>query len=44
MNQEEILIKLAKKEISRVEAEKHDLPSEIFDLRGLVERAARDAA
>lgn len=30
--------------LSRVEAEKHDLPTERIDLRTLVERAARDAA
>lgn len=30
--------------LSRVEAEKHDLPSERIDLLSLVERAARDAA
>ncbi len=30
--------------LSRVEAEKHDLPTERIDLRVLVERAARDAA
>jgi two-component system, OmpR family, phosphate regulon sensor histidine kinase PhoR len=30
--------------LSRVEAEKHDLPTERIDLRGLVERAAHDAA
>jgi two-component system, OmpR family, phosphate regulon sensor histidine kinase PhoR len=30
--------------LSRVEAEKHDLPSERIDLATLVERAARDAA
>ena len=30
--------------LSRVEAEKHDLPSERIDLISLVERAARDAA
>ncbi|WP_299192359.1 ATP-binding protein [uncultured Erythrobacter sp.] len=30
--------------LSRVEAEKHDLPNDVFDLRTLVERAARDAA
>lgn len=30
--------------LSRVEAEKHDLPSEIHDLVALAERAARDAA
>lgn len=30
--------------LSRVEAEKHDLPSEIHDLGALAERAARDAA
>ncbi len=30
--------------LSRVEAEKHDLPTERIDLRSLVERAARDAA
>ena len=30
--------------LSRVEAEKHDLPSDIIDLAPLVDRAARDAA
>lgn len=30
--------------LSRVEAEKHDLPTEMLDLTALVERAARDAA
>jgi two-component system, OmpR family, phosphate regulon sensor histidine kinase PhoR len=30
--------------LSRVEAEKHDLPTERIDLHSLVERAARDAA
>jgi len=30
--------------LSRVEAEKHDLPHEVFDLRALIERAAHDAA
>jgi two-component system, OmpR family, phosphate regulon sensor histidine kinase PhoR len=30
--------------LSRVEAEKHDLPTERIDLASLVERAARDAA
>lgn len=30
--------------LSRVEAEKHDLPTELIELPGLVERAARDAA
>ena len=30
--------------LSRVEAEKHDLPTERIDLKELVERAARDAA
>lgn len=30
--------------LSRVEAEKHELPTERIDLRALVERAARDAA
>ncbi|WP_069310126.1 sensor histidine kinase [Porphyrobacter sp. LM 6] len=30
--------------LSRVEAEKHDLPTEVIDLGNLVERAARDAA
>ncbi|MBD2841976.1 sensor histidine kinase [Erythrobacter rubeus] len=30
--------------LSRVEAEKHDLPSELIELGPLVERAARDAA
>jgi two-component system phosphate regulon sensor histidine kinase PhoR len=30
--------------LSRVEAEKHDLPTEVIDLGKLVERAARDAA
>lgn len=30
--------------LSRVEAEKHDLPTEMLDLATLVERAARDAA
>ncbi len=30
--------------LSRVEAEKHDLPTERIDLQSLVERAARDAA
>ncbi len=30
--------------LSRVEAEKHDLPQQIVELRALVERAARDAA
>ena len=30
--------------LSRVEAEKHDLPSEVHDLGALAERAARDAA
>ncbi|MEM6857885.1 MAG: ATP-binding protein [Pseudomonadota bacterium] len=30
--------------LSRVEAEKHDLPTELLDLRTIVENAARDAA
>ncbi|MEO1554780.1 MAG: histidine kinase dimerization/phospho-acceptor domain-containing protein, partial [Pseudomonadota bacterium] len=30
--------------LSRVEAEKHDLPTELLDLRTIIEKAARDAA
>ena len=30
--------------LSRIEAEKHDLPTELIDLAPLIERAARDAA
>lgn len=30
--------------LSRVEAEKHDLPEEVIELKPLIERAARDAA